>query len=152
LATSNRRKEGVPELVLRSMVSPLPMIVRLSAFLPPITGSPLAPLEVLFTAVMSKVVLATRVMVFAPPALFAALMSAIRSAVVAAVKLDGSERSSSASSRGRNAADLRADPRQRRSCVEVDFQLRSQDRNDMMLLLSGTSQSSRFGGHELIES
>ena len=42
LATSNRRKAGVPVAVLRSMVSPLPTMVRLSSAT--MTGRPLSPL------------------------------------------------------------------------------------------------------------
>jgi hypothetical protein len=49
LATSNRRKSGVPEAVLRSIVSPLPTMVRLSFF--EINGSPVGPSVVLSTEV-----------------------------------------------------------------------------------------------------
>jgi hypothetical protein len=73
LATSNRRNAGVPEAVLRSMVSPLPAMVSLS-FLA-MTGSPVGPSVVLFTAVNWKVVLATSVRVFEPPCWLEALMS-----------------------------------------------------------------------------
>ena len=52
---------------------------------PPMTGSPLAPLVVLSTAVRSKVVLGASVIVFAPPAALAALMSAMSCVALAAV-------------------------------------------------------------------
>jgi hypothetical protein len=68
---------------LRWIVSPLPTMVRAS--LAAMTGSPVAPSVVLFTTVSVKVVPATSVMVFDPPALLAALMSATRSATVPAV-------------------------------------------------------------------
>ena len=89
------------------MVSPLPMMVRLSPatlFPPPeMTGSPVGPSVVLSTAVKTygDVVGAVRAIVFVPPATLAALMSAIRSETVAARKLDGRVRSSSCSNLGR---------------------------------------------------
>jgi len=49
------------------------------------TGIPVAPSVVLSTAVNVKVFPATNVMVFDPPPLLEALMSAIRSETVAAV-------------------------------------------------------------------
>ena len=83
-ATSKRRKAGVPEAVLRAMVSPLPWMVRLS--LAAMTGRPLPlPSLVLFTAVKVKVLPATSVIVFDPPAALAAVMSLMRSVTVPAV-------------------------------------------------------------------
>src|SRR6516165_7155866 len=113
LATANRRKAGVPVAVLRWIVSPLPTMVRLS--LAAMQGRPVTPNVLLSTAVNEKVVFAARVMVLEPPARLAALMSAIRSETVAAVKLDGTILSSSCSrarqalrrrgGRGRSLAD-----------------------------------------------
>src|SRR5262249_23806335 len=113
LATSNRRKAGVPVAALRWIVSPLPTMVRLS--LAAMRGRPVGPNVLLFTAVNEKGFFAASVMVLAPPARLAALMSAIRSETLAAVKLDGTVRSSSCSrprraprrrgGRGRGLAD-----------------------------------------------
>ena len=77
-APSNRRKESelTPALLTcpvvgltRSMMSALPTMVKSTAFVPPTTGSPLAPFVVLFTLFKSKVVLGYRLMVNAPPVL-----------------------------------------------------------------------------------
>src|SRR6516225_8676927 len=99
------------------MSPPWPAMARLSYLA--MTGSPLAPLVVLFTAVKSKVVLAASTMVLLPPAWLAALMSAIRSETVAALKVDGTRRSSSCSSLSRIV-------RRRGACgrglAEADFQ------------------------------
>src|SRR6516225_7091301 len=94
LATSKKRKTGAG--LLRSILSPLPTMVKLS--LRAMTGKPLLPLAVvLFTWVSAMVLFGASVMVFDPPAVLAALMSAIRSETVAAVKLEGNVRSSNCS-------------------------------------------------------
>src|SRR5262249_18060332 len=81
------------------MMSPLPIKLRLS--LAAITGSPLAPSMPLSAAVRVNVLSATNEMVFDPPTRLAALMSAIRSETVAAVKFEGTVLSSSRSRRSR---------------------------------------------------
>src|SRR5262249_21409126 len=101
-ATSNRRKAGVP--VLGSMVSPWPTMVRLSPAA--MTGSPLPPSVVLSTAGRGKAVPAARVIALDSAArlaglVLARLMSAIRSATLAAVYAAGRERPSSCSRAGR---------------------------------------------------
>ena len=60
-------------------------MVRSTAFVPPMTGSPLAPLVVLFALIRSKVVPGARMRVLLPPALLAALMSATRALTLLAV-------------------------------------------------------------------
>src|SRR5262249_48366011 len=81
----------------------------------------------LSTAVNVKVVPATRVMVFDPPLKLAALMPAIRSETVAAVKLDGTVRSSSCSRPSLRRRDRAAGgrpglrPRSQRSTMSCNF-------------------------------
>ena len=104
-ATCKMRNAAVPAAELRSIKSPSPNMVRLSALVPPMTGnpfgpSPFLPVVVLFTAVRSKVVSAARVMAFVPPALLAAVMSAMPTCrqvrplvpLVVAQALDSSDR------------------------------------------------------------
>ena len=78
MATSNRRKSAVPQAVLRSMVSPLPMMVRFSPLFEEMTGSPLAPLVVLSTAdkTYGEEIGAVSVMVFVPPAFLVGVAAA----------------------------------------------------------------------------
>jgi hypothetical protein len=91
----NSRNAGVPVTALRWMVSPLPTIVR---SLPATTvGSPVAPYVSLFTAPSVNVVPGVSVIVFAPPAALAALMSLTSSETDAAVNAVRRRRDSSRS-------------------------------------------------------
>src|SRR5580692_2263696 len=91
-------KKRIGDPLPTSMMLPLPLMVRVEATVLPMTGNPLGPFVLLFTAVNEYGPLPVRLMVLAAaPFVLAEWMSAMSAAVVAALKAERQTRFSKAS-------------------------------------------------------